>query len=240
MSDANSILVRQLRGPHLRRWPWCRRRSSIAETAAVSPRSLPQSLTGRFRSHQRAGSLVAAHYDLQHVFGGRQRNEHYDVRAAALGALRGLVSTDEDVREAVKALEDDSADVRLQAVCVLAAAYGSEKLWNDAEVGASILRHFLAADLDEDKSHRLPGGIHQLVEETRKKLAASVGARLPKDPELRNWVMSNLDSPRWSARLGACELCPPTQCPPTALRQPLRPPTRCLADCYSVRELPGQ
>ena len=41
-------LVRQLRGPHLRTWAWCRRRSRSAVTAAESPRSLPQSSTGRF------------------------------------------------------------------------------------------------------------------------------------------------------------------------------------------------
>ncbi len=40
-------LVLQLRGPHLRIWPWCRRRSSMAVTAALSPSSLPQSSTGR-------------------------------------------------------------------------------------------------------------------------------------------------------------------------------------------------
>ncbi len=40
-------LVRQLRGPDLRTWAWWRRRSSMAATAAVSPRSLPQSSTGR-------------------------------------------------------------------------------------------------------------------------------------------------------------------------------------------------
>jgi hypothetical protein len=39
--------VRQLRGPHLRRWAWWSRRSSMAVTAAVSPSSLPQSSTGR-------------------------------------------------------------------------------------------------------------------------------------------------------------------------------------------------
>jgi len=41
-------LVRQLRGPHLRTWAWWSKRSSSAVTAAVSPRSLPQSSTGRF------------------------------------------------------------------------------------------------------------------------------------------------------------------------------------------------
>jgi HTH-like domain len=41
-------LVRQLRGPHLSTWAWCKSRSSSAVTAAVSPRSLPQSSTGRF------------------------------------------------------------------------------------------------------------------------------------------------------------------------------------------------
>ncbi len=41
-------LVLQLRGPHLRIWPWWRRRSSIAVTAALSPSSFPQSSTGLF------------------------------------------------------------------------------------------------------------------------------------------------------------------------------------------------
>src|SRR6266849_1913165 len=39
-------LVLQLRGPHLRIWPWWRRRSSMAVTAALSPSSFPQSSTG--------------------------------------------------------------------------------------------------------------------------------------------------------------------------------------------------
>jgi putative DNA primase/helicase len=40
--------VRQLLGPHLRTWAWCRRRSSMAVTAALSPSSRPQSSIGRF------------------------------------------------------------------------------------------------------------------------------------------------------------------------------------------------
>ena len=43
-----AVLVRKLRGPHMRTCPWCSRRSSIALTAATSPSSLPQSSTGRF------------------------------------------------------------------------------------------------------------------------------------------------------------------------------------------------
>ena len=41
-------LVRQLRGPHLSTCAWWRRRSRSAVTAAVSPRSFPQSSTGLF------------------------------------------------------------------------------------------------------------------------------------------------------------------------------------------------
>src|ERR1035437_10587049 len=33
-----SVLVRQLRGPHLSTCPWCSKRSSMALTAAASPR----------------------------------------------------------------------------------------------------------------------------------------------------------------------------------------------------------
>jgi Glyoxalase-like domain len=40
--------IRQLRGPHLRTRAWWSARSSSAVTAAVSPRSFPQSSTGRF------------------------------------------------------------------------------------------------------------------------------------------------------------------------------------------------
>ena len=46
-SAAAAVLVRPLRGPHLSRWPWWSRRSSMAPTAAASPSSLPQSSTGR-------------------------------------------------------------------------------------------------------------------------------------------------------------------------------------------------
>ncbi len=45
-----SVLVRQLRGPHLSTCPWCSKRSSMALTAAASPSSLPQSSTGRFNA----------------------------------------------------------------------------------------------------------------------------------------------------------------------------------------------
>jgi hypothetical protein len=48
LSAGLPVLVRQLRGPHLRTCPWCRRRSSMAETAALSPSSFPQSSTGLF------------------------------------------------------------------------------------------------------------------------------------------------------------------------------------------------
>ena len=48
LSPGLPVLVRQLRGPHLRTCPWCRRRSSMAETAALSASSFPQSSTGRF------------------------------------------------------------------------------------------------------------------------------------------------------------------------------------------------
>ena len=47
LSPALPVLVRQLRGPHLSTCPWCNSRSSMAETAALSPSSLPQSSTGR-------------------------------------------------------------------------------------------------------------------------------------------------------------------------------------------------
>jgi len=46
-SAGKSVFVRQLRGPHFSRCPWCRRRSSMALTAAASPSNLPQSSTGR-------------------------------------------------------------------------------------------------------------------------------------------------------------------------------------------------
>src|SRR5690348_1284158 len=48
LSPGGVSLVRQLRGPHFNTWPWCRRRSSMALTAAVSPNILPQSSTTRF------------------------------------------------------------------------------------------------------------------------------------------------------------------------------------------------
>jgi hypothetical protein len=48
--DCKSVwtFVRQLRGPHFSTCAWCSRRSRSAVTAAVSPRSLPQSSTGLF------------------------------------------------------------------------------------------------------------------------------------------------------------------------------------------------
>src|SRR5579859_295284 len=48
LSPVLPVLVRQLRGPHLRTCPWCSSRSSMAETAALSPSSFPQSSTGLF------------------------------------------------------------------------------------------------------------------------------------------------------------------------------------------------
>ena len=47
-SAGKLIFVRQLRGPHLSTCPWCKRRSSMALTAAASASILPQSSTGRF------------------------------------------------------------------------------------------------------------------------------------------------------------------------------------------------
>src|SRR6266700_6214151 len=62
-SPGPPVLVRQLRGPHLRTCPWCRRRSSMAETAALSPSSFPQSSTGLFDviSVLNFSSLVSSH-----------------------------------------------------------------------------------------------------------------------------------------------------------------------------------
>src|SRR5260370_37980923 len=40
-------LVLQLRGPHLRIWPWWRRRSSMAGAAALSAGRFPPASTGR-------------------------------------------------------------------------------------------------------------------------------------------------------------------------------------------------
>ncbi len=62
--------VRQLRGPHVRTCAWWSRRSSKAATAAVSPRSLPQSSTGRFEVRSVRRAFVAAHDDLEEVLGG--------------------------------------------------------------------------------------------------------------------------------------------------------------------------
>ena len=61
--------VRQLRGPQVRTCAWWSRRSSIAVTAAVSPRSLPQSSTGRFEVSSVDGAFVAPHHDLEQILG---------------------------------------------------------------------------------------------------------------------------------------------------------------------------
>src|ERR1017187_2863036 len=55
-----SVLVRQLRGPHLSTWPWCSKRSSMALTAAASPSSLPQSSSGRFEVSMVLRSEIAS------------------------------------------------------------------------------------------------------------------------------------------------------------------------------------
>ena len=68
-----SVLVRQLRGPHLSTWPWWSSRSGMALTAAASPRSFPPVLHGTVRGQHGAGPLVAAHDDLQQFFGGGER-----------------------------------------------------------------------------------------------------------------------------------------------------------------------
>ena len=57
--------VRQLRGPQVRTCAWWSRRSSMAATAAVSPRSLPQSSTGRFEVSSVRRAFVAPHHDLE-------------------------------------------------------------------------------------------------------------------------------------------------------------------------------
>ena len=57
-----SILVRQLRGPHLSTWPWCSKRSSMALTAAASPSSLPQSSTGRTHRNPRRFQVGAGSF----------------------------------------------------------------------------------------------------------------------------------------------------------------------------------
>jgi hypothetical protein len=66
------ILVRQLRGPHLRTWPWRRAvehggdRGSIAEDLAPI-------LHRAVGSEERAGALVASHDEFQEVLGCRRR-----------------------------------------------------------------------------------------------------------------------------------------------------------------------
>jgi hypothetical protein len=64
---ASPTLIRQLRGPHLRTWPWWRRRSSMAATAAASPRTLPQSFTGRFEVKRVLALLGPIHDQLQQI-----------------------------------------------------------------------------------------------------------------------------------------------------------------------------
>src|ERR1022692_4704467 len=97
-----SVLVRQLRGPHLSTWPWCSKRSSMARTAAASPSSLPQSSTKAVGGQHGAGPFVAAHDDLQQFFGGgegqlahseliedEQRHGHQKLHVLFAGAIEG-------------------------------------------------------------------------------------------------------------------------------------------------------
>jgi hypothetical protein len=65
LSPGPVVLVRQLRGPHLSTCPWCNKRSTMAETAALSPKQLAPAFDGSIRCQQRAGAFVTAHNDFQ-------------------------------------------------------------------------------------------------------------------------------------------------------------------------------
>ena len=121
--------MRQLLGPQVRTWAWWSRRSSRATTAAVSPRSLPQSSTGRFDVISVDGSFIATHHDLQEVLGRgvgqpphpevvneeqRDGGDLRDVLLAGAGELRIGEFLEEDVglpvEDAMALLDHGEAD----------------------------------------------------------------------------------------------------------------------------------
>ena len=66
-------LVRQLRGPHLSTCAWCRSRSRKRGDGGGVAQQLPPVVDGSIRGEERGRALVAAHDDLQEIFGGRVR-----------------------------------------------------------------------------------------------------------------------------------------------------------------------
>jgi len=127
----------------------------------------------------------------------RLEDEAGSVRGAAVEALAGVVGSDTEVRAAVLArLADDVGSVRGAAAKALAA-------WEAADIVStelSALALWLLADFDE---RYLSSEQKDDIEKTRMRLAALVGARLPQDGTLRDWVWGLLTDSRWSARLGA-------------------------------------
>ena len=107
-------LVRQLRGPHLRTWPWWRRAVEERGDRGGIAQQLAPVLDGAIGRDERGGALVAAHDDLEEVLGGGGRElahaEVVDDEQRDSGELG-------EVLLAV-AIEDSVGDLVEQDVCL--------------------------------------------------------------------------------------------------------------------------
>jgi hypothetical protein len=117
-----------------------------------------------------------------------------DVRQAAVRALRGVVASDEPIRQAILTkLADPVWSVRHVAVRTLIPLVASDN---------GIKQRLLSwlGVIDEESSR---SGIRETAQDTQRLLAETYAPLLATDPKLLDQVMTMLTSPAWPVRQGA-------------------------------------
>ncbi len=151
-------------------------------------------------------------------------DESQPVRAAAVAALASWVAADSSIRSALlEKLNDDRAGIREGIVRALASelekdeticAAFLDRLKNDVSpVRLACAEAFTRLPHDRGPGRKIWPRVQLWLSMDRRqgwgwfsvqqKIAERIAARLPGEPEIRSWVIGQLNEIRWSARLGA-------------------------------------